>query len=207
MNMESHLGPGETGARRQYRMTARADAAKATAEAILDAAMAAFSEVPFDRVTLNDIASRSGVTVQTVLRRFGSKEALFAAVGEREGARIRNARQLPSESTLQEALNVLLDHYEQDGDVVLHLLSQEHISPPVAAAVDEGRRVHREWVIRHCRDAIGPARGKRRELKIAAATAATDLGTWKLLRRDLGLERDDVLTAMLDLLNGLKETT
>jgi len=188
-------------------MTARAEATRATGEAILDAAVAAFSELPFERVTLNDVAERSGVTVQTVLRRYGSKELLFQAVAEREGARIEGARDLPADSPLETALSALVDHYEEDGDLVLHLLSQEHVSPPVGDAVREGRRVHRDWVIRHCDAALGRTRGKQRERRIAAAIAATDLGTWKLLRRDLELDRADVEAAMLDLINGLKEAS
>ena len=40
----------------------------------------------FDQVSLEDIAERAGVTVQTVIRRFGSKERLIEAAAE-EGTR------------------------------------------------------------------------------------------------------------------------
>ena len=66
----------------------RAEAEQVTGEAILDAALAAFAQEPFDRVTLQRIAAASGVTVQTVIRRFGSKEQLFEALGERERVRV-----------------------------------------------------------------------------------------------------------------------
>jgi hypothetical protein len=55
-------------------MTAQAQAAQATAQAIIAAARTLFAERPYDLVSLPLIAERSGVTVQTVLRRFGSKE-------------------------------------------------------------------------------------------------------------------------------------
>jgi AcrR family transcriptional regulator len=158
-------------------------------------------------VTLNDVAARSGVTVQTVIRRFGSKEQLFAAVAHREGARIRASRDVPVAAGLPAALNALVDHYETDGDVVLHLLAQERRVASVAEAVHEGRRLHRDWVERHCRDVFSATRGKERERRIHAAIAATDLGTWKLLRRDLGLDKAEVAAVMLELVNGLKETT
>lgn len=186
-------------------MQARAEAAQATHRAILDAALALFGREPFARVTLGRVAGRAGVTVQTVLRLFGSKEALFAAVAEREGARIRSERRLPTGAGLAAALATLVAHYEKDGDLVLHLLAQEQDCPPVAQAVSEGRRVHRAWVQRHCRPLLLGARGRDRQIKVGAAIAATDLSTWRLLRRDLGLDRDQTAAAMVALLHGLKE--
>jgi hypothetical protein len=75
--MES--GPRQGPRQRPYRMRARAWAAEATARAITAAARALFAERAYDEVSLPAIADRAAVTVQTVLRRFGSKEELFAA--------------------------------------------------------------------------------------------------------------------------------
>jgi AcrR family transcriptional regulator len=190
---------------RPYHMTARAAAARATGEAILDAACAAFGRERFDRVMLNEIAAESGVTVQTVIRRFGSKEDLFEAVARREGARISAARTTDVDADLETALSTLLDHYEEDGDLVLHLVAQEQDCEPVREVVLWGRRIHREWVERHCRSLFIETGGAERERKIHAAIAATDLSTWKLLRRDLGLELTDVAATMKQLLDGLAE--
>jgi len=192
--------------KRSYRMTARAEAAKATGNAILDAALAAFGQLPFDQVTLKDVAAQSGVTVQTVLRRYGSKEKLFEAVAVRERARITTSRAVPEDADLETALGALLDHYEQDGDVVLHLVAQEHHSALVREVVQDGRRIHREWVERHCEAAFAGARGQDRERRIHAAIAATDLNTWHLLRRDLGLEKGEVEATMITLLNGMEKS-
>ncbi len=79
--------------RRVYRKRARADSEQATADAILTAARNAFLSHAFDRLTLKHIAEESGVTVQTVVRRFGSKEALFQAFVERERPRILASRE------------------------------------------------------------------------------------------------------------------
>lgn len=189
---------------RSYRMTARAEATRATGEAILDAASVAFARQSFDQVTLRDVATQSDVTVQTVIRRFGSKEKLFEAVARREGARIREARAVPEDADLETALNALLDHYEQDGDIILHLVAQETQWAQVEEVVREGRRVHSEWVERHCQGVLTGTRGRERQRRIHAAIAATDLGTWKLLRRDLGLERGEVAAIMTKLLNGME---
>ena len=197
---------GHDAPKRTYRMTARATTAQATGESILDAAKSAFEHLPFDRVTLKDIAAESGVTVQTVIRRFGSKEQLFEAFARREGARITTTRAVPEGTDLETALNVLLDHYEQDGGVIMHLISQEDHSDEVRRVVHEGRRAHREWVGRHCGGVLAGTRGPERELQIHGAIAATDLSTWNLLRRDLGLETEQVATIMIKLLNGMEKS-
>ena len=65
---------------RAYRMTARAEAAEETGRRIKEAAYALFSTRLFASVTLQEIADQAGVTLQTVLRRFGSKEDLFNTI-------------------------------------------------------------------------------------------------------------------------------
>jgi len=188
---------------RQYRKTTRAEAERATGEAILDAAFNAFSSESFDRVTLQAIADKSGVTVQTVIRRFGSKEELFETLIEREKPRILASRESADGEGLATALRALLEHYETDGDTVLNFLAQEHRVACVRNVVDEGRRIHREWVERHCADLLEAA-GHDRDTVLEAAIAATDLYTWKLLRRDRGLELQRVHTVMMRMVNGLK---
>lgn len=193
-----------TEAKRRYQKTARAEAEQATGEAIVRAALAAFSQTPYDRVTLQGIAEASGVTVQTVIRRFGSKEELFATLVEQEQPRVMANREAAAGAGLTEALAALLHHYEQDGDVILNFVAQEHLFAPVAAVVQGGRAVHRQWVERHCAGMLEGSEGARRERLLLAAIVATDLSTWKLLRRDLGLEPGDVAAVMSELLNALK---
>jgi AraC-like DNA-binding protein len=52
-------------------MRARARSAAETADRILDATVELFVEMPCSQITLATLASRAGVTVQTVIRRFG----------------------------------------------------------------------------------------------------------------------------------------
>lgn len=178
---------------------------QATAEAIREAAREAFTTRPFDAVTLQEVADASGLTVQTVIRRFASKEGLFTAVVEHEKSRILASREVPAEAGFRAALDTLLDHYEADGDMILHLLAQEERVDSVAEVISEGRRVHRDWVERHCTFALGARTGAARERALHGAIAATDLGTWKLLRVDIGLERSEVAEVMATLVEGLKE--
>lgn len=198
------LRPEHRAASRPYRKKARAEAERATGTAILDAALAAFGTEPFDRVTLQGIAAESGVTVQTVIRRFGSKEELFEALVRRERPRILASREAAEGKGLDESLRALIAHYEADGDTVLNFIAQEDRVPLVGEAVREGRRAHREWVERHCAPLFADTDGTDVEELVHAAIAATDLYTWKLLRRDRGLEPEGVHAVMMRLLSGLK---
>jgi AcrR family transcriptional regulator len=105
---------------RPYRMRARAQAAEATAQAIIAAARALFAERPYDQVSLPVIAERAGVTVQTVLRRFGSKEELFAAAAHQRSGQIRADREAAPPGDLTH----LVAHYERWGDEQAYLLAQ-----------------------------------------------------------------------------------
>lgn len=198
-----------TGPTRSYQMTARAKAAAETAERILDAAMASFSTDLFDEVTLDSIAGAAGVTVQTVIRRFGSKEGLFAAVAERESARIVAERDPGSSdgATMGSAVRALVAHYESDGQTVLNLLRQEERFPLIAKAMAQGRQEHEKWVREQCAQTLGNTTGAQRRLRLEAAVAATDLYVWKLLRLDRGLTQGEVEKTMLMLLESLEKTT
>ena len=186
-------GPGQ----RPYRMRARAQAAEATAQAIIAAARVLFAERPYDQVSLPAIAERSGVTVQTVLRRFGSKEELFAAAAEERSGQIRADREAASPGDVMH----LVAHYDRWGDEQAYLLAQEARVPAILAITDAGRRYHRDWVT----SAYGPALAKLpqaiRRRKLAQLTAVTDLATWRLLRRELGLGRDQTAAAIRELVD------
>jgi AcrR family transcriptional regulator len=186
-------------------MTTRAEKAVQTGNLILNAAMSRFGTVDFDAVTLAAIADDAGVTVQTVIRRFGGKEGLFAALVQREGPRIEAEREPPSgkDASLEEAIHTLVEHYENDGRAVLNFLKQEARSDPLAEVANSGRDVHERWVRMYCKCVFEGSRGVRRKRLLAAAIAATDLYTWKLLYLDRGMSRAEVEATMLLLLRGL----
>ena len=58
-------------------MRVRAESADGTRQRILDAAVEELWERPLSEVRLEDVATRADVTVQTVLRVFGSKSDLL----------------------------------------------------------------------------------------------------------------------------------
>src|SRR3954447_12714723 len=69
-------------AKRPYRMRVRAEQVAATRERMLATAMQLFGTRLYDEVSLDDVAAGAETTVQTVIRHFGSKDSLFAAVAD-----------------------------------------------------------------------------------------------------------------------------
>lgn len=191
-------------AKRPYRMVARAESAHATGSRVLDVAVALFTHKPYVDVSIEDIAQRAHVTKRTVLRRFGSKEALFLAAMERGGRDEMRARDAAPVGDVAAAVENLVAHYERWGANRLRLLSQEDRIAVVAEDVEAGRRYHWSWVERTFAPLVGGLRGAARKRRIAALVALTDVYTWKLLRRDLGLSRVDTERTLVELIEKLE---
>jgi AcrR family transcriptional regulator len=192
-------------AKRPYRMQARAEAAAATRERILEASEAAFDELPYDRITLAEVARRAGVAVQTVLRHFESRDGLSLAVLVHLSEKMAGDRDVPPGASVEEVIDVLVDHYERFGDKVLRTLSQEDSVPTLRTLTDFGRTYHLEW----CRQAFAPAlkglRGARRERRVCQLVALTDIYVWKVLRRDRGLSPEQTKLAIREMIDSLTE--
>jgi AcrR family transcriptional regulator len=186
-------------------MVARAEAAAVTGERILDAAIGLFWEQPTDQISLDEVARRAGVSVQTVIRRFAGKDGLFAAAGEREAARVRRQRDQAPAGDAEGAVRVLAEHYESLGDRVLKLLAEEDRIPALREIADRGRALHREWCARVFSAALAGCPAPVRERRFAQLVAICDVYTWKLLRRDAGLSRSQTELALLELLNPILE--
>lgn len=69
--------------RRRYQSTLREKQAARTREAMLDAAVRLLVRAGYAGTTLRAVAAEASVSVETVYAVFGSKAALFVAVGER----------------------------------------------------------------------------------------------------------------------------
>lgn len=193
----------QVAANRRYRIAVRAESARATGESILQAARDLFGEQLYDQVSLEDVASRAGVTVRTVVRRFGSKEDLFAAVTAERALRIRQARDDAPAGDVRAAVDGLVASYEEWGDMVLHMLAQERRTDAIAELVGAGRRYHQAWVKRTLTPLLEELPEAARRLRLAQLTAVTDIYAWKVLRRDLGLTRAEVEGSIRDLISDI----
>jgi AcrR family transcriptional regulator len=104
-----------------------------------------FWQRPVDDIPLEEVARRAGVSLQTVIRRFGGKQGLLAAAAQREAERVRRQRDQAPVGDVPRTVRNLLDHYEELGVPVLRLLAQEDRSPALRALADQGRAYHAGW--------------------------------------------------------------
>ena len=183
--------------RRPYRQTARAAAAAATRERILEVATEHFLARYYDDVTLAAIAKDAGVTQQTVINHYGSKEELLEAA----------AAQLDPEHSRKTGLadpvaNVVED-YEPFGDAVIRMLALEERVPALAPFLARGRAGHRTWVAGAFAGQLPDPADPGYEQALNLHVTATDIYTWKLLRRDMGLSQEQTVDHMRALVAAL----
>ena len=184
-------------------MEARAESVDRTRRRVLEAATDLFGQRPFDLVSLADIAKTSGIGLATVVRQFESKERLFAEAVSAARPIIEARTADMVENDPGAAVRIALENYEQFGDVIVRLVTQEERVPVIREVAEHGRRVHRAWVERVFTNALERARGGARKVRFAQLMAATDVLFWKLLRRDLKLGRRDTERAMIEIVEAL----
>ncbi len=187
-------------------MTARAAAAAATRARILAAAVALFWERPTADLSQEAVARSAGVSLPTVIRHFGDKEGLLAAAIEREAERIGRQRNEAPVGDVRAAVRILFDHYEELGDAVLRLLTEESRLPGLTPIAERGRATHEAWCERVFAPALAELRADARARRLAECIAVTDVFVWKLLRRDRGLSRDEAELAVTELAEPLMRT-
>lgn len=183
---------GTVGATRGYSSPLREQQAAATRARIEAAAQELFTD-PTSDFTVERVASMADVSVQTVLRAFGNRNGLIrAAIGTLRASDAPGAiEHVPIGAFASAAAGVtaLFDDYERIGDRVVRLLAEEHRVDGFAEMAAIGRDIHRQWVEDGFQDALAATSSRRRTEVTTALVAATDVYVWKVLRRDLGLER------------------
>jgi AcrR family transcriptional regulator len=185
---------------RAYTMRARAESTAQTREQILNAVIALSEERLSLEIVLADVAARAGVSVQTVLRHFSSKDELFERAQARQVERVRAQRATPV-GDIAAAVDTIVGFYERLGAWSVRLQAQEHTDELSRRTVVAGRRIHRDWV----EEVFAPQLADRadREELTDLLVLATDVLTWKILRRDTGLDRASTYRRMLRLVNAV----
>lgn len=184
---------------RKYTMGARATATERTRARVLQSVIELAQEKMALELTLDDVATRAGTSVQTVLRHFGSRDSLLdAAIAAGAEEVVEERRATPGD--LEQGLHVIVDHYELRGDFMVRMLGQDS-DERIRSFTEPGKLLHRRWV----EDLFEPqlsARPDREEL-IDLLVVATDLYCWKLLRRDRGLDRATTQARMTALVRSI----
>jgi AcrR family transcriptional regulator len=184
--------------KRIYTQVARAHAAAETEQRILLAATELFAVAPIDEVRLEDVAKRAGVSTKTVKRRFGTRDVLaraFIEAAAKQNVEMRNA---VKPGDVRAGISMILEMYELVGDSVMRIISLEGRLEVIAEMAEKGRELHQAWLER----VFGPwcdHSPAKRAHQLALLLIATDVFTWKLLRRDRRLTLEQTRAVVEDL--------
>jgi AcrR family transcriptional regulator len=165
---------------------------------ILEAAGEIIATEDFDALSMRRVATKANVSLSTVVRHFGTKDALLAALvaqGDSDEER-DHARMSMQPGDVASAIGVVVGDYEEAGQQLMHMLGQEHRFPALSELLDIGRRGHRRWVrwafSPQLAERSGAAKAQLEDLLVVA----TDVYTWKLLRIDRRLSAKATRAAM-----------
>ena len=192
-------------AKRSYQMKQRAASAEATRRRIVDAARLLWLERWYDDISMREIAARAGVVLQTVVNHFGTKEAIFAAALEPPTLEKLMARANARPDDIPGAIRLLVRDYEKTGDAIVRTLALEGRVTGLQPNIDRGRALQRGWVESTFPAAFSDLRDRERERRIDLLVCATDVYTWKLLRRDRGLSQEQTMAAIRQLVEALHQ--
>jgi AcrR family transcriptional regulator len=188
--------------RRPYQMNVRAERAAATRARILAAAESLFMERWLDEISLRDVAARAGVALQTVVRHFGTRDALMDAMSKGVQEQAERQRYTASAGDVASAVATLVALMEEASPRVLRALAQEDRIAGLRTAMDRGRATHRRWV-ETVFGPLLPTSSAIRSRRLAQLAAITDIYTWKLLRLDQGLSRGATERALVEMIERL----
>ena len=192
----------KSASRHAYTMVARAEGMVATRERIVQAALTLALEQAYEDITLAAIAQAAGVSHQTVLNHFESKEKVGAAAAEALSRETQTARERARSGDYGGAVAILVGEYERFGDANARWAITSERLGSLAPLLDTARPKHQAWLERIFADRLPKTPAPRRRA-VHARHAATDVYTWKLRRRDLRLSRAETERLMLDLVDGI----
>jgi AcrR family transcriptional regulator len=189
--------------RRTYRKVARAHAEEQTRDALLEAAVDEFYGGRWPSTSLEAISRKAGVTKQTLLRHFGSKEGLLIQAMARSASQVLDQRWSTPVGDIEGAVDNLIDHYEAWGARALRIGAWEDGPAFLAKLSHVARKVHYDWVEHAFAPSLDALGAEARARLRAELIVLCDVQTWKLLRHDLHLPRPEVRAILIDLIGRL----
>lgn len=191
--------------KRKYSMKKRAAGAENNLLKVMQCTRELWLDGSLKDITLEQVAERSGVTVRTILRKFGSKEGLFEACVS-HAAKTMSERPPVTPGDLSAAIDVLLDDYEVRGDAVIRTIQLQADLPVAEQILKVGRVKHRSWCEEVFEPFLSDLSPSAREVRLLAFIAATEIYLWKLLRRDLKKSRAATRRVFLEMIQGIAIT-
>jgi AcrR family transcriptional regulator len=183
--------------RREYKQVAREQSQQRTREALLEAAIDEFYGERWSETSLTALAARAGVTKQTLLRHFGSKEGLLVQALVRSAAQVLDERWNAPVGDVDGAIENLLEHYRVWGRRARQLGAWQDATTVLAKLSRAGRQVHYQWVefiFAPQLEGLEEAASSRLRAELIVVC---DVQTWWILAHDLELPRAEVKSILI----------
>jgi AcrR family transcriptional regulator len=188
--------------KRPYRQGARADATAATGRRIVEAFVECNRDHWFSEVTLESVAQRAGVTVRSIIRRFGGKAGLIDAVVAHMGPKVR-AERTAAPGDIDDAMRRLFVFYEEHGDGIVRNLVQEPFHPALKPILNLGRADHRAMLATIFAPWLEPLPAALQQRTHDALDIALGVATWHQLRRDHGRSETEASATIRSMVDGI----
>ncbi len=174
-----------------------------TRRRIVGATIGLLNRMWVDEMTLAHIAERAGVSVQSIMRHFGSKESIVRSLTLADV----EAALAPGDSDLlhvvhepRTVVREIFSLYEKAGDPGVPLELQAARFPALGQLATAGRRRHREWLEACFSNKLEATSTADRELLITQLLHLTDHYSWHLYRNVYRLSRADAERALTQLI-------
>jgi AcrR family transcriptional regulator len=180
------------GRTREYKQVERAKAQERTREALINAAIDEFFEGNWLKSTLDSLSRKAGVTRQTLLRHFGSKDGLLMQSLMRGASQVRDQRWRTPTTDIAGAVENVIDHYEEWGERSVRIGAWQRGPTVLALFSNAARQIHYDWVEHAFARWLEHFDEQTRARRRAALIVLCDVQTWWTLSNDLGLPRKEI---------------
>ncbi len=184
--------------KRPYDLRLRGERADARKLHVIEVAADLFLASSFEDVTLKDVADAAGVSLKTVVRRFGSKDELFLACAHAAAEGEPGLRAV-APGDVRGVASALAERYETIGEVTARYAALETRFPAVAKMMKIARRGHLDWLA----DVFAPWLARDRASRLAQVFGATEIYVWRSWRVHLRLDRRTAESALRGTLEAL----
>jgi AcrR family transcriptional regulator len=183
---------------REYKQVERARAQERTREALIAAATDEFFEGNWLKTSLDSLSRRAGVTRQTLLRHFGSKDGLLMQSLMRGAAQVRDQRWSTPTTDISGAVENVIEHYEEWGERSVRIGAWQRGPTVLALFANAARQMHYDWVEHAFAGWLDRFDDETRAERQAILVVLCDVQTWWILSNDLGLSRRKVHAILTD---------
>ncbi|MFZ1926859.1 MAG: TetR family transcriptional regulator [Solirubrobacteraceae bacterium] len=194
----NQVEPANQESTREYRQVERAKAQERTREALIKAATDEFFEGNWLKSTLDSLSHKAGVTRQTLLRHFGSKDGLLMQSLMRGAAQVRDQRWSTPTTDISGAVENVIEHYEEWGERSVRIGAWQRGPTVLALFANAARQMHYDWVEHAFAGWLDRFDDETRAERQAILVVLCDVQTWWILSNDLGLSRGKVHAILTD---------